>query len=103
MSALPVHYYQSAWMDNVFRDNNFIPLVKKYLADNSLPSPYNAPSHPSTATLVSVDGNIYCLFLQTSVTSILQQGVLENLKCRYKRELLSNLLLDSKGNISFIE
>ena len=117
MSALPVHCYcqKSAWIDrDIFSDwfhKHFVPLVKKYLADKSL-SPRallvldNAPSHPTASTLASEDGDITCLFLPPNVTSIIQpmdQGILENLKRRYKRELLRKLLLHSEEDVSFME
>lgn len=100
------------WTD-IFSDwfhKHFVPLVKKYQADKLL-SPRvllvldNAPSDPAASTLVSEDGNITCLFLPPNVTSLLQpmdQGVLENLKRRYKKELMRKLLLDSDENLSFI-
>ena len=56
----------------------------------------NAPNHPSTTQLQTPDGNIKCVFLPANTTSICQpmdQGVLENLKRRYRRSLLEKLLL----------
>ena len=116
MSALPVHYYsqKSAWMDRViFTDwfhKHFVPTVKQYLQSKSLcPQALllldNAPSHPSLSTLVSADGKIKCLFLPPNVTSLIQpmdQGVLENIKRRYKRHLLRMLLLGSSEHDSFV-
>ena len=98
MSALPVHYYsqKSGWMDSlIFKDwvhKHFIPTVTKYLESTSL-SPQalllldNAPSHSSARTLVSADGKIKCMYLPPNVTSLIQpmdQGVIENIKRRYK-------------------
>ena len=83
MSALPVDFYsqKNAWIDtHIFHDwfrKQSVPLVRKYLAEKLLPACAlllldNTPSHPSTPTLVSEDGNITCLFLPPNVTSILQ-------------------------------
>ncbi len=85
--------------------------MKQYLQDKLLPPQAllvldNAPSRFTASTLISGDCNITCLFLPPNVTSLLQpmdQGVLENLKRRYKRELLRKLLLDSDENLSFLE
>lgn len=73
----------------------------KYLRDKNLPAKAllvldNAPSHPSTEHLQSQDGQIEVIFLSPNTTSLLQpmdQGVLENLKRHYRRELLRKLLL----------
>ena len=63
----------------------------------------NAPSHPSCDALVSSDGKIKCMLMPPNVTSLIQpmdQGVLENIKRRYKRDLLRNFLLESE--VSFV-
>ena len=60
----------------------------------------NAPTHPSSEVLQTTDGNIECNFLPANTTSVLQpmdQGVLENLKRRYKCALLEKLLLALDG------
>lgn len=109
MSALPVHYYSQrcAWMDKgIFSDwffKHFVPLVKDYLTSKSLPIRAvllmdNAPSHPAIENLLTEDGSIRCLFLPRNVTSLIQpmdRSILENMKCRYKRNLLQRLLLGS--------
>ena len=109
MSALPVHYYaqKKAWMNQtIFSDwffKHFVPEVRQYLQLKSLDSKAvllldNAPSHPSASNLATSDGKIKCLFLPPNVTSIIQpmdQGVLENVKRRYKRVLQRELLLKS--------
>ncbi|XP_067387794.1 jerky protein homolog-like [Emydura macquarii macquarii] len=109
MSALPVHYYsqRSTWIDKgIFSDwffKHFVPLVKDYLTSKSLPVRAvllmdNAPSHPAIENLFTEDGSIRCLFLPPSIKSLIQpmdQGVLENMKHRYKRNLLRRLLLGS--------
>ncbi len=117
MSALPVHYYaqKKAWMDQaIFSDwffKHFVPEVRRYLESKYLDPKAvllldNAPSHPSASALITSDGKIKCFFLPPNVTSILQpmdQGVLENLKRRYKREFLRDLLLRSSEEISFMD
>ena len=73
---------------------HFFSKVRDYLKSESL-SPKalllldNAPSHPSCDTLVSSEGKIKCMFMPPIVTSLIQpmgQGVLENVKRRYKRD-----------------
>ncbi|XP_066145523.1 jerky protein homolog-like isoform X2 [Euwallacea fornicatus] len=49
---------------------------------------YNAPTHPNAEELKS--GEVKTMFLPPAVTSLIQpvdQGVLENLKCNYRRLL----------------
>ena len=56
----------------------------------------NASSHPSIEELCSQDGLIKTMFLPTNTTSLIQpmdQGVLYNLKRRYKRHLLEKMIL----------
>jgi len=79
--------------------DNFIPKVKSYLRERGLQNAIllldNAPSHPSITELQTQDGSIKCVFLPANTTSICQpmdQGVLVNLKRRYKRALLEKLL-----------
>ena len=118
-SALPVIYtsQSKAWMNStIFMAwffEHFIPKVKIYLREKGLPPKAlllldNAPSHPSCSSLQSPDGSIKCVFLPANTTSILQpmdQGILENLKRRYKRALLERLLLslESEGPQEFIK
>ena len=55
----------------------------------------NAPAHPSADALQTEGGAIKCL-LPPNTTSLVQpmdQSVLENLKRRYRKELLKKLLL----------
>ena len=106
-SVLPVRYTNqtNAWMDmKLFEDwffQEFIPSVKKYsherkLEEKALLLLDNAPAHPSTDVLQSEDGTIKCLFLPPNTTSLVQpmdQSVLENMKRRYRKELLKKLLL----------
>ncbi len=55
----------------------------------------NAPSHPDVDLLQSQDGNFICVYLPPNTTSLLQpmdQGVIQNIKSLYKRDLLLRLL-----------
>ena len=89
---------------------HFVPTVNQYLQSKTLhPQALllldNAPSHPFSSTLVSADGKIKCLLLPPNVTSLVQlldQGVLEKIKRRYKRHLLRKLLLGSSEHDSFV-
>ena len=107
INAFPLNYthQKSAWMTSgIFQDwffHEFIPATVEYLKAKKLPAKAlllmdNAPSHPSTELLQSKDGNIKCLFLPPNTTSLIQpmdQGVLESMKRRYRKELLRKLLL----------
>ncbi|KAG9348076.1 hypothetical protein JZ751_004101 [Albula glossodonta] len=119
MSALPCHYYsqRGAWMSgNIFSDwflSHFVTLVKEYLKRKSLPLRAillmdNTPPHHAAENLVSEtdDGCIQCMFLPSNVTSLIQpmdQGILENLKRRYKRDLLRKLSLESDAYKSYTD
>lgn len=110
-SALPLLYrsQKKAWMNSsIFMAwffEQFVPSVKKYLRGKGLSEKAvlfldNAPTHPSSEVLQTPDGEIQCFFLPANTTSVLQpmdQGVLENLKRRYKRALLEKLLLALDG------
>ena len=115
-SVLPVRYTNqtNAWMDmKLFEEwffQEFIPSVRNYLQERKLPEKTlllldNAPAHPSTDVLQTEDGAIKCLFLPPNTTFLVQpmdQSVLENLKRRYRKELLKKLLLadESSGDLS---
>ena len=106
-SAFPLWYthQKKAWMNSdTFKQcffHEFVPATTKYLKDRNLRVKAllildNAPSLPSAEFLQSPDGNIKALFLPPNTTSLIQpmdQSVLENLKRRYRRELLRKLLL----------
>ena len=106
-SALPVIYANQtkAWMNTaIFTSwffDQFVPSVRAYLKEKNLSEKAvllldNAPTHPSSEVLQTPDGFIKCFFLHANTTSVIQpmdQGVLENLKRRYKRALLEKLLL----------
>lgn len=80
--------------------NRFVPLCRNASREKGLPERAllvldNAPAHPDIECLTSTDGLITCLYLPPNTTSVIQpmdQGVLENIKCRYKRDLLLRLL-----------
>lgn len=110
-ALLPVNYtnQSSAWMNStIFKDwffGKFVPSVERHLKENNLPRKAllildNAPTHPSVEDLTS--GDIKCMFLPPNVTSICQpmdQGVLEALKKKYRRKLMSVLISNiDEGN-----
>ena len=110
-SALPFMYtHQSkAWIDTPtfisWFHEQFIPKFTAYLQVKGL-SPKalllldNALSHPDSSLLQFSDGNIKCIYLPPNTTSLCQpmdQGVFENLKRRYKRLLLENLILSMEN------
>lgn len=112
IAALPVTYksQKNAWMDSeIFRDwflNEFVPSVERFLTSLGLPRKAvliidNAPTHPNVEELRS--GDIKTVFLPPNVTSLCQpmdQGVLETLKKKYRRKLLSKLIhaMDERSN-----
>ncbi|GBN73252.1 hypothetical protein AVEN_144360-1 [Araneus ventricosus] len=64
----------------------------------------NAPSHPSEEELK--DGNIQAVFLPLNVASLIQpmdQGVIESVKRRYRRKLLTALSEKYGKNTSVID
>lgn len=102
--ALPVNYtnQKSAWLDReIFKKwffEHFVPETKKKLKQKNLPCKAilfldNAPSHPDENVLRC--GEIFAVFFPPNVISLIQpldQGVLENLKKRYRRHLLEHLV-----------
>ncbi|KAJ8376847.1 hypothetical protein SKAU_G00074270 [Synaphobranchus kaupii] len=106
---------RGAWMSgDIFSDwflKHFVPLVEEYLRRKTLPLRAillvdNTPAHHAAENLVSEteDGYIQCIFLPANVISSIQpmhQGVLENLKRRYKRELLRRLWMRSESFESY--
>ena len=107
LETLPVDYYgqKKAWMDSLIFKSwfkmKFITRIKHYLSIKGLPTKAlllmdNAPSHLSTKELCSRDGLIKTMFLPANTTSLIQpmdQGVLYNLKRRYKKNLLEKMIL----------
>ncbi|XP_046663035.1 jerky protein homolog-like [Homalodisca vitripennis] len=105
MSKLPVYYrsQKSAWMDShLFKEwfiCEFVPKVKSHLLSLKLPVSAlllldNAPTHPDELTCEGETG-IKLYFLPLNVTSLQQpmdQGVIECVKRKYRRKLLSEVL-----------
>lgn len=120
INNLPVKYMsqKKGWMDRTlfteWYDTIFVPAVKRHqemlgkegkkvilLLDN-------APSHPSEKLLERENGKYVAKFLPYNVTSLIQpmdQGVIQNFKTIYRRNLLGNILLNdgspSEENINF--
>ena len=99
---------------NKWFEEDFVPQVKKYLIKRGLlPKAilflYNAPAHPDATTLTSSDKLIKAIFLPANTTAPIQpmdQGVLEDMKRRYKKSLLRSLLMadnDGKSMIEFVK
>lgn len=120
MKLLPVHYsgQKNAWMDcNLFREwfhDHFIPCVRTSLLALGQESKAvlvldNCSAHPDQSELISDDGKIIAKFLPPNVTSLIQpmdQGVIENVKRRYKKKLLRRVIIaDDQGQsiIDFIK
>ena len=120
MKLLPVHYsgQKNAWMDcNLFREwfhDHFIPCVRTSLLALGQESKAvlvldNCSAHPDQSELISDDGIIIAKFLPPNVTSLIQpmdQGVIENVKRRYKKKLLRRVIIaDDQGQsiIDFIK
>ena len=88
---LPVLYYAQSrsWMDCTLLTDwfhkRFVPSVKKFCRDRGIEEKVlllldNAPSHPSSASLVSEDGKVKTVFSPPNTTSVIQpmdQRVLE--------------------------
>ncbi|GBM72300.1 Jerky -like [Araneus ventricosus] len=104
-TSLPVHYMhqESARMNSsLFSEwfhDCFVPELKKNLRKLKLKKAIllmdNAPAHPD------VEENITCIFMPPNTTAILQpmdQGVIESMKRRYRKQLLSKLLFGGDGD-----
>lgn len=101
---LPVWYtnQQKAWMNStIFKTwffSEFVPSVEKHLAANNLPRKAillldNATTHPIADELK--DKEIKAVFLPPNVTAVCQpmdQGVIQALKLKYRRQLLRYLI-----------
>ena len=96
---LPVDYYaqKSSWMDSSIFTNwfheKFVPRCQKALEEKGLPKRAillldNAPSHPPNTT---------------SLIQLIDQGVIENMKRRYKRDLLLRLLNKENKGLNIAE
>lgn len=103
--SLPVIYdHQSnAWVNTAIFSNwfhrHFVPTVRKKLQEMGVEQKAvlvldNCSAHPSEDDLMSDDKKIIAKFLPPNVTSLIQpmdQGVLESIKRRYKRNCLRSL------------
>lgn len=105
-STLPVEYTHSknAWMTSrLFEDwfkNTFVPQVRAHLLDLDLEPRAvllldNCPAHPPASTLTSRDGKITVLYLPKNTTSKIQpldQGIIQNFKCNYRKGLVKDIV-----------
>ncbi|KFD50665.1 hypothetical protein M513_08472 [Trichuris suis] len=90
--------------------NTFIPEVKKFQnligkTGKVLLLIDNAPSHPSAACLNEIDETVEVRFLPPNVTPLIQpmdQGVIENLKRLYRKQLLRYLLLSEDQSVQSV-
>lgn len=103
---LPVHYdaQSNAWMTaDLCKDwffHHFVPDVKENFKKRGMPEDSrvlllldNCTAHPPASDLVS--GNIFAVYLPPNVTSLIQpmdQGVIQNFKCFYRRSFVQGLL-----------
>ncbi|XP_023312705.1 jerky protein homolog-like, partial [Anoplophora glabripennis] len=108
-SSLPVYYrsQKSAWMStDLFKEwfnIEFVPKVIGHLKNINLPIKAvlildNAPTQPQDLTCHTAD--IKIIYLPPNVTSLIQpmdQGVIESLKKRYRRKLVSEILQYSES------
>lgn len=99
---LPVHYdaQNNAWMTaNLFKDwffHHFVPQVKENFTKRGVSEDSrvvllldNCSAHPPASELVSA--NIFAEYLSPNVTSLIQpmdQGVIQNFKCFYRKSHL---------------
>lgn len=106
INHLPVIYdaQPNAWMDcGLFKKwffHNFVPSVKDNFDKLKLPKDSkavlildNCRAHPAASELKS--GNIFCTYLPANVTPLIQpmdQGVIQNFKCKYRGMFVQKLL-----------
>ncbi|XP_071633970.1 jerky protein homolog-like [Temnothorax longispinosus] len=114
LHILPVYYthQRSAWMNNnIFESwfkNEFVPQVTSFLQKRNLPLKAlllldNASCHSSAETLHINDITAY--YLPPNTTSLIQpldQGIIENVKRRYRSRLLSSVISEQNRNIDII-
>ena len=110
MSSLSVHYYaqKKSWVDAsilcAWFHNRFVPHVNRFCRENSIDYKVlllldNAPAHLSSDSLASADGKVMTMFLPSNTTFVLQpmdQGILEALIWRYKKQLLRYMILEGQ-------
>lgn len=106
--TLPIYYrgQKSAWVTrDLFLEwfkCEFVPAVRQHLRSINLPERAlllldNCPGHPSADELVSDDGEFRAMFLPPNTTALIQpmdQNVIQNIKLRYRKSLLTNILAD---------
>lgn len=106
VTHLPVIYgaQNNAWMTaELFKDwfmHHFVPAVKENFEKLGLTKDSkavlvldNCRAHPPESELVS--GNIFCTYLPANVTPLIQpmdQGVIQNFKCKYRGMFVQKLL-----------
>lgn len=112
---LPVVYKSTkkGWMStSVFEDwrkKVFIKKVKEFLNNANKPLKAllildNAPSHPKEK-VINTDPNFRVLFLPPNCTAILQpmdQNLIQNIKVRYRKNLLNHILQENDTNITSV-
>ncbi|GCC36032.1 hypothetical protein chiPu_0014523 [Chiloscyllium punctatum] len=112
---LPVRYsaQSNSWMDvQLFTHwfhHVFVPSVKQHFRKIGKPEDSkcillldNCRAHPPESKLVS--GNIFVIYLPLKVTALIQpmdQGIIENLKCHYRKNLLRKLLSSNEKITKF--
>ena len=104
---LPLIYtnQSNAWVDAaIFTEwyhKHFVPTVKKRLIElQQEPKAVllidNCSAHPNEEELTSSDGTTITKFLPPNVMSLIQpmdQGVFQEMKCRYRRKILEDFVL----------
>lgn len=112
LAHLPVHYaaQSNAWMSaELFKDwffDQFVPSVKSHFVSLGKPEDTkavllldNCRAHPSANELTS--GNISVVYLPPNVTPLIQpmdQGVIQNFKCKYRGSFIQELVV-SKSSV----
>ena len=103
---LPVEYsaQSNAWMDTTIFKNwffhTFVPSVKEHFRKIGMLEDSkcmllldNCNAHPNALELQK--GNVFVVFLPPNVTAVIQpmdQGVIQNMKCYYRRDFLRELV-----------
>ena len=112
--VLPVRYaHQSnaSMNTSILADwfhNEFVPTVQKQLVDIGVEPKVvllldNCSAHPNEEDLISKDKKVIVKYLPPHVTALKQpmdQGVLECLKCHYRRKILEELLFRDEEGVS---
>ncbi|CAM4446198.1 unnamed protein product [Lepidochelys olivacea] len=88
--------------------NSFVPAVRRHLLSKKLEAKallllYSCPTHPPAKSLVSSNGKIRGLYLPFNTTSkiqLLDQGIIQNFKNNYRRELILAIVSCTSSGIS---